>query len=232
MRTIIIGLALLSLVASAPSWADVVELNTGQRIEGIFKKAGPSGVVIEVGGQTITFDQEKVRAIYFGSAQASQIRPSTLNEAIKAVKALQSVVAGSVSYRDYAPRVSDAKIVVDRYLQEPEQRDYAVRSAISEAMHYYVLASSAWNTRVARSGYEAVAEVGKDPAISKCRQAQAAVEEALKISPPTRGTALPDSYWVGSRLADAGLPGLWFCASEKIAVAEQALKDLPPKDKP
>jgi hypothetical protein len=35
-----------------------------------FKQATAGGVTIEVAGQTITFDQEKVRAIYFGSSPA------------------------------------------------------------------------------------------------------------------------------------------------------------------
>jgi hypothetical protein len=53
------------------SWADVVELKTGQRVEGSFKQATSEGVVIEVGGQAITFELERVRAIYFGTAPAS-----------------------------------------------------------------------------------------------------------------------------------------------------------------
>jgi len=129
----ITALIVLSLMAVAPSLADVVELKTGQRVEGTFKQATPSGIVIEVGGQIITFEQEKVRAIYFGPAPApTQSQPSALAEAMKALKAIQFVTYGGVSYRDYAPRVSDAKIVVDRYLQEPaEQGRGEVRSAIA-----------------------------------------------------------------------------------------------------
>ena len=69
--TFLMAFAFLIVFISLAS-ADVVELKTGQRVEGTFKQATPAGIVIEVGGQTITFKQEKVQAIYFGSAPASQ----------------------------------------------------------------------------------------------------------------------------------------------------------------
>jgi len=226
MRTSIVALALLSLTATAPSWADVVELKTGQRIEGTFRQAGPSGVVIEVGGQTITFDQDKVRAIYFGSAPTqAQSQPSALTETLKALKALQSVTRGGIAYRDYAPRVNDAKIVVDRYLQEPpEQGSGEVRSAIADAMDYHVLAASAWNARVTRGDYT---RAGTDPAIEKCPEAKRILDQELQKRGPRPGDPLPLSYYVGSTLAYFGLPALWSCASDRIAEAERALKATP-----
>ena len=45
--------------------ADVVELKTGERLEGTFKQANAAGVVIEVGGQAINMPLEKVRAMFF-----------------------------------------------------------------------------------------------------------------------------------------------------------------------
>ena len=52
------------------TFADVVELKTGQRIEGTFKGADDASVRIEVGGQVVTFTPEQVRAIYYGSSPA------------------------------------------------------------------------------------------------------------------------------------------------------------------
>lgn len=57
--------------------ADVVELKTGQRVDGTLRQATPASVSIEVGGQTITFEGEKVRAIYFGVAPASTSMAAT-----------------------------------------------------------------------------------------------------------------------------------------------------------
>ena len=105
-------------LAWAIALADVVELTTGQRVEGTFQQATPRGVSIEVGGQTITFEQEKVRAIYFGSAPAAAVPPSPAREALLSLKALQSVTRAGIAYREYSQRVNDAKIQVDRVLDE------------------------------------------------------------------------------------------------------------------
>jgi hypothetical protein len=46
--------------------ADGVELKNGQGVEGTLKQLSLTSVSIEVGGQVITFESSKVRAIYFG----------------------------------------------------------------------------------------------------------------------------------------------------------------------
>ncbi len=225
MRTSFVAVALLSLTAATPSWADVVELKTGQRVEGTFKQATSGGVVIEVGGQTITFEQEKVRAIYFGPAPAASSQPSALGEAMKALKGLQSVVSGGVSYRDYAPRVTDAKVIVDRYLTTAESSEESIRQPISDTMALYVVASTAWNGRVVRSGAEQFSSAGRDPVLSKCPAAMTAVQELRRRSPSPG--ILGEEYAIGSALAYVGLPALWSCASDRIAEAERALKAAP-----
>jgi hypothetical protein len=106
------------IFASFSAIADVIELNTGQRVEGAFKQATSRLVSVEVGGQTITFPRDKVRAIYLGPASNVVSQPSLRVEALRSLKGVQSAVAGGISYSDYAPRVTDAKIVVDRYLDE------------------------------------------------------------------------------------------------------------------
>jgi len=50
--------------------ADVVELQSGERVEGTVRSVGQEGVVVVVGGQPLTFTREQVRAIYFGAAAA------------------------------------------------------------------------------------------------------------------------------------------------------------------
>ncbi len=58
---VILG-SILFLISARASWADVVELTTGQRVEGAVKRVTSTAVLIEVGGQTISFEREKVRA--------------------------------------------------------------------------------------------------------------------------------------------------------------------------
>ena len=141
----LISITALAFLLVAPlAFADVIELKTGQRVEGTLKQATPAGVSIEVGGQTITFEGERVRAIYFGTAPAPIVaQPTPRDEAMKALRGLRSVTEGGINQRDYAPRASDAKIVVDRYRADVPA-DVA-RDAISESPGFYVFAATAWN---------------------------------------------------------------------------------------
>lgn len=216
----------LGMVLVPVSYADVVELKTGARLEGTLKQATPAGVVIEVGGETITVEPEKVRAIYFESAPSGPAQPSARGEAMNALKGLQSVTRGGITYTEYAPQVKAAKSLVDRYLREPpEQGSRAARAAIAEAMQYYVLASAAWNARVARGDY---AIAGADPVIEKCPELKRVVDEAyaeraktpayLKSTPTSALTAYDDG-----RAVAANLPIVWACASDKIAEAERVM---------
>jgi hypothetical protein len=91
-----------------------------------------------------------------------------VTKALKMLKALRSVAQGGVTYRDYTPRVSDAQIIVDRYVQEPERGDAEIKGAIAESMRLYGLAGSAWNARISQRNYS----FGADPAIARCEPAQ------------------------------------------------------------
>ena len=131
-----LALLLLSItVAPVAAHADVVELKSGQKIEGTFKGADDVAVKIEVGGQTVAFQPEQVRAIYYGAAPVSaEVQPSPVQEAMKAVRGLQSVSQGGITYRDYAPRVSDAKVIVDRYLQDTGEPESPGKASIKDAL--------------------------------------------------------------------------------------------------
>lgn len=59
----------------ARNTTDVVELLSGHRIEGAVRQTDNTGIVIEVGGQTITFERDKVRAVYFGVAPSPVPKP-------------------------------------------------------------------------------------------------------------------------------------------------------------
>jgi hypothetical protein len=201
--------------------ADVIELKTGQRVEGTLTQTTSVSVVVEVGGQTITFDREKVRAIYFGAAPAASLaQPSARDEAMKALKGLRSVAQGGIAYRDYAPRVSDAKIVVDRYLGEGQESPD--RAPIRESMEYYVYAASAWNSSVSRSGYE---EIAVNPLMQRCQPLMAELgrsqrdDALLWRSTDPRMRLMTAGILIGSR----GVPIIWACAADKITEAEKLL---------
>lgn len=233
MKTpLVIALATSAMILTGLSAiADVVELKTGQRVEGRFKQATPASVSIEVGGQTITFTHDKVRAIYFGSAPSAAVQSSLRAEALRAVKGVQSAVAGSISYRDYTPRVTDAKIVVDRYLDEEKSDPDAIKAQITAAMEYYTLASKAWSEKISVDAD--VKNLALDPLTKDCPSAQAAIQEGRK-SPFYAGVnaeviGMEVGYGISKASAIDNLilvnsfSSFWSCASNKIAEADKVI---------
>lgn len=60
----------LALCAASPALGDVIELKTGERIQGKSAVATSERVSIEVGGQTLSFDRDKVKGISFDESGA------------------------------------------------------------------------------------------------------------------------------------------------------------------
>ena len=216
----------LWIVLVPASYADVVELKTGPRVQGTLKQATPAGVVIEVGGETITIEPEKVRAIYFESPPSGPSQPSVRDEAMQALKGLHAATRGGITYTEYARQFTAAKSVVDRYLQEPtEPGSREVRAAMAEAMRYYGLASAAWNARVARGDYSMA---GADPIIEKCPELKRVVDEAYaeRAKTPSYVRSTPTSALTAyddGRAVAAHLPVVWSCAANKIVEAERLM---------
>jgi hypothetical protein len=198
---------------------DTIELKTGERIEGTFKQATSAGVVIQVGGQSITIPLEKVRAIYFGVVPTRTVaEPARSQEAMDALKALRSVTESGISYRDYAPRVLDAKVKIDRYLSSAGNDPPDSRKAIETAMREYELASMAWNIKgssewTTADRVEQVLE--KDPEISKCPGLKRWLDQELRANPFRPAIAGFD--------AGENPSILWTCASAQIAEAERLI---------
>jgi hypothetical protein len=200
MRAATLLFCSLFLVASL-SRADVVELKTGQRVEGTFKEATSGGVVIEVGGQTITFEKDKVRAIYFGTAPTSgSVQPSPCEAALTALKGLESVTKSGVNYAEYARRVLDAKVIVDRaFGSEAAPDQAAAQSRLQEAMQLYQFAASAWNTGITKGNYQFIPT---DPAIALCPPALEAATALAKKFDSRKGG--PSQIAIGVAFAGGG----------------------------
>jgi hypothetical protein len=65
----------MTLVWPRLSLAEIVELSGGEWVEGKLREVTPAGVVIEVGGQTVTFPSDRVQAIYFRSPSQAPPAP-------------------------------------------------------------------------------------------------------------------------------------------------------------
>jgi len=214
MSTIFRVLCALLLVIvgvwSSSVLAEVLELRNGQKIEGQFAGGSRDELHFQVGSQTLKFPVGEVARITFGTA-AQEAFSKAAKEALRQIKALASVVEGGITYRDYAPRVSDAKIRVDQFLDEYKSSPVpAFNAYISHALGFYVAASSAWNVQISRRGYE---ELRVNSYAGQCAA-------FLKTVPnPFSGLALSS----GKEIAAAGPQPLWYCARESLNEAEKAL---------
>ena len=206
------------LCMTIPAAADVVELKNGQRVEGAFKSADEVSVRIEVGGQTVTFKPEQVRAIYYGAAPATSSAPSLGTEALRALKALQSAVGGGLTYRDYGPRLTDTKIQLDRYFDSPIKDDKPVRAAMDKALQFHLLALTAWSAKISKADAAGMMTVGTSPLVDEC----AGTREIAQKSKSVR-SGVSQEIAIGLSVSFEGIPALWSCAAEKVAEAENLL---------
>jgi hypothetical protein len=151
MARTLAALALALCLTAVPAIADVVELKTGQRVEGTLKQADQASVRVEVGGQVITFKPDQVRAVYYGLAPAAgppATKPGA--RALTALKGLKSVAEAGTVYRDYVTWAADAKVEVDRDADvSPE-----LSAALAGTMNYYVLARNVWQQQLSSRGAE------------------------------------------------------------------------------
>lgn len=146
---VIAPLTLTAFVSTAV--ADVVELKTGQRVEGTFEGANESAVRIEIGGQTVSFNREQVRAIYFGSAPTpsagSPAAPSPVTQAIQALKDFDAM-KGRLSLTEYQQRLQELQAVVNR----GEAVDSPARDHLTKAKRFYGIATEFWKLAVRGAG--------------------------------------------------------------------------------
>jgi hypothetical protein len=194
--------------------ADTIELKTGERIDGVFKQATSAGAVMDVAGQPITIPLEKVKTIYFGAAPSpTATGPSLFQESMDTLKALRSITTTGISYRDYVPRVLDARVKVDRYLssamKEPAQK------AVGLAMRYYELAREPLLNGILNDVGNIIAG---DPSLQVCTALKAAAVSMKADRNGKQGLNSTGSVmlYVGEHPAV-----LWTCASEQIAEAER-----------
>ena len=215
--------------------ADVVELRGGDRVEGSLKEATAAGVVIEVAGQSIRFEVAKVRAIYFGVAgpPASQDAPpppapplsplpppaSPGAGALQLMQSLRSTVAAGTTLREYETRLNGTAPFVELYLAGLPP---AAAEALRDAIRYYLLAEWAWSNQgiATRTVW-----LRRDDVLARCPAYQE-FASAMRAKGEAYYAERTRSYIV---IADAAVPVLWSCASDKITEAETLLpKPAPP----
>jgi hypothetical protein len=191
---------------------------------------------LSAAGQAVTISSKKAHSAANPRAVVSQ----SCQDAMDALRSIRSVTESEsgIAYRDYAPRVLDAKVKVDR-CQNSTPGTIALRLVMRE----YELASRAWNAGLVTEfgGVDAMAEIGntldRNAEISKCPTVRNIIEnvgqsqdhgEALALSwGAERAKLLAKMPWIVQRPVLIGLlvgqtPSiLWACASAHLAEAEQ-----------
>jgi hypothetical protein len=133
-----------------------------------------------------------------------------LQEAMKGLRGLQSVANAGISYREYSPRVLDAKTKVDEYLRVSAGTE--VKTMVASTMEYHVLASSFWNKHVITRNFRERQEL-----FSIARWKLATLVPACPGAEATVG-GVP---YEGVSLL---LSELWSCASKTLIGAEELLQ--------
>jgi len=211
------------LVMAPPAAADVIELRSGQRIEGTLRQASPAGVVLEVGGQSRTFEANDVRAIYFTATAprpaAAPAGPATAPagaDTWSSLKALRAAAAGGASPPDYGARAGEIRAAVERYLASLPNTAAPGVEALREAMHYYQLADFAWRNHSAVSDR---VWLKQDEALDRCHGYQDFVQ-AMRAKGESHYSERTRTFFV---ISDGVLAVLWSCAADRLAEAERVL---------
>jgi hypothetical protein len=203
----------LVLVAAAAADADVLELDTGERITGELREAGRDSIVFESGGHAVTYERARVRAILLTPTASVTAAPSVSPaEALAALKRLQDVTrAGPVDLRAYTTELTQNRPAVEKYLTSVPETT-ALRAPIADALGLYDFAAKVWASRLTNSA-SASAEIGRHPIIERCPALQRIVDQYP--SPTTQENA-----WRRGVALEFELPAIWGCAGDKVAEAD------------
>lgn len=214
MKIILRGLLIavfIILMTSLTCNAEVIELKSGQRVEGVLKSITGQDVVVNIAGQPLTVSRDKINAIYFGPPPNSSNR-TPLKDALRVVKALQSTTVAGISYRDYAPRVTDAKIQLDQLLDDVP--DGPAKTLLAEALELYVYASLVWNAGIAKTSSN-YAMIASNPLSERCKSLGDEIERF--------GRSAARGIERGIIISVVGVSPVWTCADEKVAEAERLM---------
>jgi hypothetical protein len=146
----------------------------------------------------------------------AKLSPTTLRDAMQALFDLRAASVPSVSPKDYAARVAQARPRVDRYLRDDGDARLEVKKTLGAAMRLYSFAALASTVYAEKGDF---AGLGRDPALAECPQLQHAIE---RDAADWKFKA-DDPAFAGLIAGSEGLPDLWACASERLAAAEKLL---------
>lgn len=211
IRQIVCALAVASMVANAD--ADVIELVSGERIEGKVVKVTDDLVYVETGAGVVLLPRHSVRSM--GSTPAAAPPAAPAGEVVTALKGLQAAAASQVSQKDYAAKVAQSRPVVAKYLQDSGAAPPRGVDAVRDAFSLYEFAAAVWESRLTNSA-PASAAIGRSAVIDRCP----ALQKIVADYPPATDQ---ETAWRRGVAIEFEIARILTCASEKVAEAEGAL---------
>ncbi len=196
--------------------ADVIELTSGQRLDGRVDQVTPSVVVIHRYGGVVTIARDSVRAIYLepGVTPAPPFRLA-VQDAVEALRRLADANASSVTHPERVKRLGEAKAMVERYVKSPDGPP-GVQESFRAALGYLTLATTALDPALADRD---LAAIGRHPSLDRCPH----LSEAFQWDVPRLQTA-DRARNRGLIVSMFGVGALWRCGVEKIAEAERLIE--------
>jgi len=194
------------LYAATASSAAVLELKTGQKVEGDYLGGSATEIKIKVGNQVVVFPVQDISRLHFVAPAPEGDFSGDSLKVLRVLKGLQSVTKAGVNLSEYSRRVNDAAIAIDQFLDAYKGKiSQEILTEIRQAMAFYAEAASGWSS---------------SPAWLLQYGAKIWVNEDVMKSCPTR---YDPSKRASSKsvLLEVPLSDLWACASERIVKIEQ-----------
>jgi hypothetical protein len=195
------------LYAVIASSAAVLELKTGQKVEGDYLGGSATEIKLKVGSQILVFPVQDVSRLHFVAPASEGDFSGDSLKALGVLKGLQSVTKAGVNLRDYSKRVSDATVEIDAFLDKYKGGHEEVLAEMREAMELYNTASLAWSRSVAKDYLHI-----RDEDLRRC--------PALRNFPERLGVR----NVLGMPVTTSSLPDLWSCADERLTKIEDSVK--------
>jgi hypothetical protein len=237
-RTILaIACALAVTLVAANADADIIDLVSGERIEGKIAHVTDDLIFVETAAGVVLIPRHSVRSIGGAppagapaapgappAAAASVAPPAapagtpavSAGEVVKALKDLQATATKPISQKEYGAQVALSRELVDKYLKTTDRANRPMSDAASDAVALYEFAASVWASRMTNSA-PASAAIGRSAVIERCP----ALQKIVADYPPVTDQ---ETAWRRGVAVEFEVPTILTCASEKVAEAERALK--------
>ena len=214
----------LVLPLSGISHAAILELRTGQKVEGDYLGGSEIEIKMKVGSQIISFPMSDVVRLDISVKQPKSEFASDSLRALRVLQGLQSVTRAGVNFTEYKKRTLDATVEIDAFYKkytsgcknEPLGKCLSTKADVvlgsSSAMEFYNMAAKAWSAHI-----EGIPNHVLD--VQFMLLGCPSLGEHLVVRKEDEGRALLRAYLLDKE----GLPYVWTCAIDQIEKIEKSL---------